>query len=286
MFMVAEPVEEAIVKFLFLTKYAIYVLLYLLSKATLRPKISVLAYHSVGLNSSSYSVGTAEFRRQMDYLVKNYRVVSLDEILDFLEGKRRLPKKSVAITFDDGYLDNYVNAYPCLKKYRLPATIFVATAYLQKKMLLGDVYLPMLGWEEIEEIIQGNINIGAHTANHLDLSRIDLDGAEKEILESKIVIQKRIRRNVDYFAYPFGIYNDDIVNLVRSLEFRGAFGGEGVIQKNTDMFAIHRVEVKRSTGQAMFKMRLTVALDWYKKIEQIFKRAFKAFHLMSLFLDA
>jgi peptidoglycan/xylan/chitin deacetylase (PgdA/CDA1 family) len=221
----------------------------------------------------------------MDYLVRNYRVVSLDEISDFLEGKRRLPIKSVAITFDDGYLDNYVNAYPYLKKYRLPATIFIATAYLQKKMLLDNMYLPMLSWKEIDEMIQGNIDIGAHTASHPDLSRIGVHRAKREILESKIEIEKRIRRNVDYFAYPFGSYDNNVVNLIRSLGFRCAFGGEGVIQKDTDIFAIHRVEVKRSTSQAMFKMRLTVALDWYKKVEQIFKRAFKDFPLMPLILE-
>jgi peptidoglycan/xylan/chitin deacetylase (PgdA/CDA1 family) len=284
--MVPKPAEEAIAKLLFVTRYATYILLYFLSKVTLRPKISVLAYHSVGSVRSPYSVTISDFRRQIDYLVKNYRVVSLDEISDYLEGKQRLPKKSVAITFDDGYLDNYVNAYPYLKKYRLSATIFVATAYIQKEMLLGNVYLPMLSWKEIDEMIKGDIGIGAHTASHPDLSRIDVQSAKKEILESKVEIEKKIRRKVNYFAYPFGIYDNNVVNLIRNLGFHCAFGGGGVIRKDTNIFVIPRVEVEQSTGYGMFKMKLTVALDWYKKFEQTFKRAFNGFPLISLIFEA
>jgi peptidoglycan/xylan/chitin deacetylase (PgdA/CDA1 family) len=211
--------------------------------------------------------------------MRNYHVVSLGGILDFLEGKRRLPRKSVAITFDDGYLDNYVNAYPYLKKCHLPATIFIATAYVQKRMHLGNLHLPMLSWNEIVEMINNNINIGAHTASHPDLSRIDIQSAKREILESKIEIEKETGKKVDYFAYPYGRYENDVINLVRRLGFRCAFGGEGVIKKNPDMFVLHRVEVKQSIGYAMFKMRLTVALDWYKKLTRLSKGPLKIFRL-------
>jgi peptidoglycan/xylan/chitin deacetylase (PgdA/CDA1 family) len=221
----------------------------------------------------------------MDYLVKNYCVVSLGEVSAFLEGKLRLPRKSVAITFDDGYLDNYANAYPYLKKNRLPATIFIATAYVQKKMLLGNSYLPMLGWNEIAEMNRYNIEIGAHTSSHPDLSRIDLRSAEREILESKAEIEKKIGKEVDSFAYPSGRYDKNIVDLVRRQGFRCAFGGEGTIRKDADRFAVHRVEVKRSISSTMFKMRLTVALDWYKIFHQAFKRAYDRFPLKSAILD-
>jgi peptidoglycan/xylan/chitin deacetylase (PgdA/CDA1 family) len=284
-FVALKPSEKAIAKVVSATKYTLHVLLYFLAKATIQSEISILVYHSVS-TCSRYSVSPAEFRRQMDYLVKNYHVVSLSEILDFLEGKRRLPRKSVAITFDDGYFDNYVVAYPYLKKYHLPATIFIATAYVQKKMHLGNLLLPMLSWNQIVEMINNNIDIGAHTVSHLDLSRIDIQSAKKEILESKIEIEKETGKKVDYLAYPYGRYKNDIINLVRRLGFRCAFGGEGVIKKNPDMFVLPRIEVKRSIGYAMFKMRLTVASDWYKKLEQTFKRAFEDFPFMSWILKA
>lgn len=248
-------------------------------------EISVLMYHSVGSNCSPYSVSKAEFHRQIDYVVKNYRVVSLGGVLDFLEGKRKLPQKSVAITFDDGYLDNYANAYPYLKKNRLPATIFIATDYVQEEMYLGNSYLPMLGWDQIVMMSDNNIDFGAHTATHSDLSRMDYRSAKREIVVSKAEIEKRIGKEVISFAYPFGRYKGDIVDLVRHQGFRCAFGGGGLIRKDANKFAIHRVEVKRSTSFAMFKMRLTIAMDWYLKLEQTFKRAFKNLPFMALILE-
>jgi peptidoglycan/xylan/chitin deacetylase (PgdA/CDA1 family) len=287
MFVALKPSEKVIAKVVSATEYALHVLLYFLAKVTLQSEISILAYHSVESSCSidRYSVSTTEFRRQIDYLMRNYHVVSLGEILDFLEGKRRLPRKSVAITFDDGYLDNYVNAYPYLKKRHLPATIFIATAYIQKKLHLGK-WLPMLSWNEIVEMINNNINIGAHTAGHADLCRIDIQSAKREILESKIKIEKETGKKVDYFSYPYGRYRNDVINLVRHLGFRCAFGGEGVIKKNLNMFVLHRVAVNRSTGYAMFKMRLTVALDWDKKLEKTFQRAFENFPFMSRIVKA
>lgn len=254
-------------------RYGVYVLLYFLSRITRQSEISVLMYHSVSPASSKYSVIPAEFRRQMDHLMKNYTIVSLNEIMEFVEGKRTLPRKSVAITFDDGYLDNYTNAYPYLRKYQLPATIFIATNYVQKEMRLGNSYLPMLGWKEIAEMNQNDVEFGAHTSSHPDLLRIDIQTAEREILESKAQIEKRIGKEADSFAYPFGRYQSDVADLVKRIGFRCAFGGEGGIRKDADRFAVHRVEVKRSINLPLFKIRLTTALDWYKILHKAFARA-------------
>lgn len=267
------PAQRAITRLFLLTQYAIFVLLYLISKVTLRSNISVLMYHSVDSTNSSYTVDSAEFRRQIDYLMKNYSIVSLGEVLDFIEGKRKLPRKSVAITFDDGYYDNYSNAYPYLRKHHVPATIFIATSYVQKKMPLGNSRLPMMSWNEILEMSHNNINIGAHTTSHPDLTQMDIGNAEREISESKIEIEKRIRKKVDYFSYPYGRYSDAIVDLVRQKGFRCAFGGCGGVKQHDDSFVIHRIEVKRSTDPAMFKTKLTAASDWYNKLEQSFKQA-------------
>lgn len=266
-------------------RYGVYVLLYFLSRITRQSEISVLMYHSVSPASSKYSVIPAEFRRQMAHLMKNYTIVSLNEIKEFVEGKRKLPRKSVAITFDDGYLDNYTNAYPYLRKNKLPATIFIATNYVQKEMLLDNSYLPMLSWKEITEMSRNDVEFGAHTSHHPDLLRIDTQTAEREILESKEEIEKRTGQRVDSFAYPFGRYGKKVADLVRRKGFRCAFGGEGLIRKDADEFAVHRVEVKRSTSLPLFKIRLTIALDWYKALHKAFARACAQSPLRSTILD-
>ncbi len=242
-------------------------------------------YHSVNPASSKYSVDPAEFRRQIDHLVKNYNVVPLNEIMEFVEGKRSLPRKSVAITFDDGYMDNYTNAYPYLRRNRLPIAIFVATNYVKKEMRLGNCLLPMLSWNEIGEMSRNDVEFGAHTSSHLDLVRVDIQTAEREILRSKAEIERRIGKEVNSFAYPFGRYQSNVAALVRHKGFRCAFGGEGLVRKGADKFAVHRVEVKRSTSLPLFKIRLTKALDWHKTLHEALARAFSRSPLKSTFLN-
>lgn len=260
-------------KLISVATYGIYVLLYFFSKAARQPEISVLMYHSVSPTFSKYSVSPAEFRRQIDHIMKNYSVVSLSQVMEFVEGKRTLPRKAVAITFDDGFLDNYTNAYPYLKKNHLPITIFIATGYVQKEMFLGDSRLSMLGWDEIAEMSRNNVDFGAHTSSHPDLNQMDGLGAENEILESKAEIERRIGKEVDCFAYPFGRYKNSTLDLVRRHGFRCAFGGEGTVRKDANRFLVHRVEVKRSIGLSLFKIRLTMAVDWYKMLHKAFAKA-------------
>jgi len=252
-------------------KSTVYVAFYLISKATLKPEISILLYHSIGSNASRYSLSVEDFYRQMDYLRKNYNIVSLLEIENFVEGRKSLPKKSVAITFDDGFLDNYLNAYPYLKKYNMPATIFVATGHVNKKMLLYPEYVDLADWDAIKTMSENNIEIGAHTVRHPNLTQIDINEAKKEIIESREEIEKTLGKKVAFFAYPFGAYNDNVVKLVKSLGFKGAVGGEGVIQENSNVFLLNRSEVAQPTSFIIFKARLTMAIVWYKKFEQIVK---------------
>jgi peptidoglycan/xylan/chitin deacetylase (PgdA/CDA1 family) len=212
-----------------------------------------------------------EFQRQVEYLRKKYTIVSLNEIMDFVEGKRGLPKKTVAITFDDGYDDNYFVAYPYLRRYDLPATIFVATDFNQKTTLADGrtVFAKMLSWNEIKEMSQNGITIGAHTLTHRDLMNMDLEEIRKEIFRSKEEIERQIGKRVDYFAYPFGRYNDETLKLVRTLGFRGAFGGIGTIQQGANVFDLKRIPVYSSDTFLMFSVKLTRATDWVTKIARI-----------------
>jgi len=266
---------------MFLLKNLLYFILYLISKAMSRQEVSIIAYHSVDWNNSFYTVSPKEFRRQIEYLRKNYEVVSLDKIVDFVTGKKNLPKKSVAITFDDGYYDNYLNVYPYLKKFGLPATLFVTIGYIGKNIPLGNIPLKMLGWNEIKEMSQNNIDVGAHAISHPNLQVTDLQEAKNEVLKSKEEIEKKIGRSIDYFAYPFSRCNAEIIDLVESYGFKGAVDGDGLIRLGDDPFLLNRVSVDRSVNFLMFKARLTKAVEWYKKIEQKAKELLKKSPFMS-----
>lgn len=261
----ADNVRE---RFLRNLSYAVQLVLYFISRLVPGQEVCILTYHSVDVNDSFYTVSPHEFARQIEYLRKNYTILSLGEIVDFAEGKRDLPRKSVAITFDDGYYDNYLRAYSYLRKNGLPATIFVCTSRVGGKILLDKIPLKALGWGEIAEMSRNNIAIGAHTVNHPDLSILSTDRAKQEIQGAKTAIEERIGKKVDYFSYPSDRYNKQVISLVRSLGYEGAVGGEGLVRRGSQIYLLNRIQVDRSIPFFMFKVRLSRAISWYKKISE------------------
>lgn len=245
---------------------------------------SILLYHSVDLNDAPANVDPKQFEIQMEYLRRKYAVVSLQKIVSFVKEGKTLPRKPVAITFDDGYYSIYQNAYPILRKYRLPATVFVATGYVQKRMPLNNIQLRMLGWNEIKEMSENDVAIGAHTITHPDLEQIDLDTVKKEILGSREEIEKNVGREVRYFASPKGRENEDVASLIRSLGFDCAFGrisSKVSIQKGAGRLVLNRTEIDSSVAFWMFKIKLTKAVDWYRMFERGIGNIIKRLPLLS-----
>ena len=262
-----------------LVKYSLYLLLGFLYAVRRQKPIVVLAYHSVALNEDFYSVCPVNFRRQIEYLKREYEIVPLSDIIEFLTSKKRLPMRSVALTFDDGFHDFYSNVFPYLEKYHLPATIFIATGYVGKTWPQGKQNAKMLTWEEISEMSKKNIEIAVHTVSHPNLQKISLKDARKEILLSKTQTEERIRKEVNFFCYPFGKITPEIVFLVANLGFKGACGNVGTIRPNTNRFLINRVQVDSSISFPLFLARLTKATDLLEKVESFFTNHARAKNL-------
>ena len=237
------------------------------AKLAVQEEIAVLMYHSVDLTSNVHSVDPKEFTRQIEYLRKNYAIVSLNEMADFARGSRKAPRKAVAVTFDDGSQDLYLSVYPYFRKNKLPATVFISTGYVGKQWPFYVNPQKMLGWNEIEEMSRNNFEIGAHTVHHQDLRNMSLEEALKEISESKIEIENHIKKSVNFFSYPFGSYTPEVVNVVKSLGFKSAVGGSGTISINPQIFNLNRIQVDRSISFTVFIARLTKAFDLTMKLE-------------------
>ena len=125
-------------------------------------KILVLNYHQVGNTFNPLAITPSDFSTQMAYLINNgYIPITPDELESGLNGEIELPEKPVLITFDDGYDDNYLNAFPILKGYGIRATIFVVPAFVGKKNYLT--------WEQIKEMSDNGISIQSHNLNHTKL---------------------------------------------------------------------------------------------------------------------
>jgi peptidoglycan/xylan/chitin deacetylase (PgdA/CDA1 family) len=244
------------------------------SKAGFRREYTILMYHSISSTDDCFAVDPREFRRQIEYLRENYTIVSMDEMINFIGKRGDLPRKSVTITFDDGYHDFYINAYPYLRKNKLPATLFVTTGYVGSEWPRGNHH-KILTWKEIEEISKNQIEIAAHSVTHRDLREIDPSEAGVEIMRSKKEIEKHTKKGVRYFSYPFGNYDSRIVEIVKSSGFEAAVGGEGsnkYVRESTQVFVLKRVQVDRSISFTLFKARLTKAWDRLEVLEMMAKR--------------
>lgn len=125
--------NNLIYRFIRSTRNTLCLTLSLLPTLLSRSENVILTYHSIGKNNIFNTVEPQNFIRQLEYLKKNYIIVPLSTILEFIDTGVRPAKRMVSITFDDGFLDFYQNVYPLLRKDNLPATVFVATDYIGKE---------------------------------------------------------------------------------------------------------------------------------------------------------
>lgn len=179
-----------------------------LSKSKFNEKgcdIPVLMYHSITDNNKKmFRVTKDNFYDQMRYLKDNdFIILSMDEMYEHFKTNKSFEDKSIAITFDDGYKDNYYNAYPILKEFGMNATIFVVTDYLDES-----AYLSV---KEIKEMQLNNIDIESHTTNHAKLDKLTEVDRINTLRDSKDYIDEVLNKEVKYISYPYGRCNKQVV---------------------------------------------------------------------------
>lgn len=204
----------------------------------------ILMYHHVfleGGNQSKLVVDLAYFEKQMAFLKKrNYQVLPLDQLFLLALKNKPLPEKSVAITFDDGYEDNYLYAYPILKKFKFPATIFLIAGKIGAKGYLS--------WHQISEMASHHIQFGNHTTTHPNLTEIDRTHIRKEIYDAHRLLNARLRSTSLIFAYPSGFYNEIAIEEVKRMNYLAAVSAsptENLVMNNR--YGFNRVRISNSS---------------------------------------
>lgn len=189
-----------------------------------------------------------DFERVLYYLVtRGYRFVSLDTALDVMSGSHPRREKLACLTFDDGYRDFYTHAFPILRKYGAPATVFLVTGCIGGTNHWDDRYglpsLPLLSREDIRELDARGVELGSHTVTHRPLP--DLSAAEqmREIVDSKRELEELLDHPVRFFCYPHVNCDERVQSMVRDAGYSGACGGE---QATHSRYLLHRVDVSRS----------------------------------------
>lgn len=225
------------------------------------PKILVLNYHQVQTVNSALAVAEKDFEAQMNYLSSNgYVSITPDELYSGLNGEFELPPKPVLITFDDGYVDNYTNAFPILKYYGMRATIFVIPAFVGK-------YDNYLTWEQLREMEEHGITVESHTMNHYKLEELPDDEIRSELLNSKQLLEEKLGHPVEFLAYPTGTYNLHIAGIAKAVGYKGAYTIKyGNVDLGSNFYALERVPIF-NTGRTM--------KDFYERIE--YRQSFEEF---------
>jgi peptidoglycan/xylan/chitin deacetylase (PgdA/CDA1 family) len=208
-------------------------------------KVPILIYHSVRPHNSDqtamqryYDVSPDAFEQQLRYLKDNgYTVISLDYLVDALQDNINLPPKSIVITFDDGWRNQYAYAFPLLKKYMDTATFFIISDNVG-----GSLFLT---WDQVRVMSNSGMTIGGHTRTHPLLVNItDPSVLQDEIAGSKTIIEGQIGRKISLFAYPYGHYSDQVVQAVKDAGYQSARSTyKGIYHTSSDMFTLKGIEV-------------------------------------------
>ena len=227
----------------------------------------VLMYHSVENSDWKYGVSPEDFERQIAYLKKQYDVVHLDEVVSYAKGEKKISRPTIAVTIDDGYEDTYAAAFPVLKKYNVPATVFLTTNLSVNKKF-GN--LPRPTAEQIREMHDsGLVRFEAHGRDHKNLREMDTESEAfvDEVLGSRDDIEQMTGRCARYIAYASGNRNERIQEKVESFGFEAGFGiTEGIVRPEDNLFALRRVQIDRTMPFILFRLRTTHAIDTYYKI--------------------
>lgn len=237
-----------------------------------RPGVVILLYHRVGGGTrSDVDVSARMFERQMHYVKQHCLVVSLDDIAGFASRRavRQASRDVVAITFDDGYRDTYELAYPILRHFGLPATVYLPSMYIEGQrpfdfggfQRAGEDERPKpMTWDMAAEMVRsGLITIGGHTFTHADLSRADVTGAAREIDECDRLIERRLGILPKHFAYPWGRWSAETQSVVTTRYETVVLGGPA---KNPyvemDLTRMWRYPVLRTDGFWLFRARMNL----------------------------
>ena len=206
--------------------------------------VPVLVYHNIGREAHGRLVlGVDAFAEQMKYLKANgYRVVSAADLVDWLRQRRQLPRKTVVLTFDDGYRSFKDYAYPVLKELRFTATLFVYTDYVGAGR-------NALGWDDLKALTAEGFDVQAHSKSHADLRRGDSETdaqygrrMQLELTEPPRVLTRNVGHPVTFLAYPYGRVDDAVIAKVRDGGYQAAF----TVRRESNAAFVDLLRISRS----------------------------------------
>ncbi|NQU94897.1 MAG: polysaccharide deacetylase family protein [Candidatus Omnitrophica bacterium] len=242
------------------------------SKILDKESCRILAYHAIESSDPSkdlmgLAVLPSVFEMHMRYLKEEgFCVIGLLDLAESLRKGIAPPKRSIVITFDDGYKSILTNAMPIVKKFDFKATLFVNIYFLEQK-LPKHVYWhswQTLDWGDLIKLGQAGFSIGSHALTHKRLTEIDREALIGEIAGSRETIEKNIHDKIYAFSFPHGKYTNETKNILKQEGFLCACSSvNGINDKNADIFTLKRTEITGFDDSPIkFEKKLLGCYDW------------------------
>ena len=225
--------------------------------------VPILMYHYISQPPADadavrrdISVAPAVFEEHLRYMRENgYQTITLDDLLAYLTQGTPLPPKPVILTFDDGYRDNYTNAFPLLQKYDMVGCFFIITDFVDEERP------EYMLWSQIEEMAAAGQRFGSHGRNHVDLRGKSDDYLVWQALGGMENIEAHLGYHPRWVAYPSGSYDTRTIEIYKSANYWGGLTtAQGATHTLDDIFTLIRVRVRGSyTADDLGRL---LALDW------------------------
>ena len=266
--------------------------------------IPILCYHRVlpdfiETHYHIYTVLPEQFEAQMAFLVDNgFKSLALKEYAEMALGLRPIERRSVLITFDDGYSDNYAFAWPICKRYNIKLNLFVCTKYLGRLdpviitkdgyLLQSQIGLPettlsshikrfpqlwrLLTWHELREMQASGVEIGFHGHSHSNYALLKPDEIALDGARGLEVFEREMGYRPKFIALPYGEYGSytpEIIPILKSLGLDFVFSshfGRARLPSNQSVFP--RMSIHQEDNLAMFRRKLFGAYDWLESIRR------------------
>lgn len=208
-------------------------------------KLPILMYHSIS-SGNSLRVPKKEFEAHMKWLhVNGYQTLTPKEAYLMLTQDKKPSEKCVLITFDDGYTDNYQDAYPVLKKYGMKATIFMIGKSIGHRHHLTE--------KQMKEMAQHGISIESHTIDHVELNGLTPQQQQSEMADSKKLFDHMFHQQTTIISYPVGRYNEETLKAAEKTGYQmGVTTEPGAASRDQGMYALHRVRVSPGMSGSAF----------------------------------
>lgn len=223
----------------------------------MKNKNRILMYHSIGVDGSNevgsklYSVSVENFKQQMTYISKR-------------NNDKEGPWLPLTVTFDDGNITNFINAYPILNKFNIKAYFFII---ISKVGVLG-----YMDWQQIRQLKDSGMIIGSHGISHRNMAGLSDSEIDCELSESKRTLEENLEQKVDYFSVPFGFYNKKILEKVRKAGYKGMFTSKFT---DNDGFKFGRIAVRRNWDLNYFAKVINSGLSITDRSRELIKHTSK-----------